>query len=241
MFEDSLVESQNRIRTRSKWFAIGSLVAQMALLLLLIAIPLIHPQALPKQSLARLLVAPPPPRAAAPVAARQQTPARSNETLPSIQALLQAPSNTPSSISTSTDAEEPPSGYIGSILGGVPDGLPAGIPLGAPPPVVVAARPAVPGHPLSISSGVAAGQLLSPIRPTYPAIAKAARIQGTVLLEATISLQGAIENLRVVEGPPMLRQAALDAVAAARYRPFQLNGEPVEVQTNIRVIFSLGE
>ncbi len=82
--------------------------------------------------------------------------------------------------------------------------------------------------------------MLSPIRPIYPAIAKSARIQGTVVIEATISRQGTIENLQVTEGPPMLRQAAIDAVAAARYRPFLLNGEPVEVQTSIRVIFSLG-
>ena len=60
------------------------------------------------------------------------------------------------------------------------------------------------------------------------------------MIEATISRQGTIENLQVVEGPPMLRQAAIDAVAAARYRPFLLNGEPVEVQTTIQVIFSLG-
>ena len=93
---------------------------------------------------------------------------------------------------------------------------------------------------MTISSGVAAGQLISLIRPTYPAIAKAARIQGTVVIEATISRQGTIENLQVVEGPPTLRQAAIDAVAAARYRPFLLNGEPVEVQTSIHVIFSLG-
>jgi protein TonB len=93
---------------------------------------------------------------------------------------------------------------------------------------------------VAISSGVAAGLLLDPIRPIYPPIAKAARIQGTVVIEATVSRQGTIENLQVTEGPQMLRQAAIDAVAAARYRPFLLNGEPVEVQTSIHVIFSLG-
>jgi protein TonB len=61
-----------------------------------------------------------------------------------------------------------------------------------------------------------------------------------VVIAATISRQGTIKNLQVVEGPPMLRQAAIDAVAVARYRPFLLNGEPVEVETSIRVIFSLG-
>jgi protein TonB len=107
--------------------------------------------------------------------------------------------------------------------------------------VVVLAKPPTPKRPVNISSGVAAGQLIGPIRPIYPAIAKAARIQGTVVIEATISRAGTIENLQVTDGPPMLRQAAIDAVAAARYRPFLLNGQPVEVQTSIHVIFSLGE
>jgi protein TonB len=102
------------------------------------------------------------------------------------------------------------------------------------------AKPPAPKLPIHVSTGVATGLLLSPIRPIYPAIAREARIQGTVVIEATISRAGTIENLQVTEGPPMLRQAAIDAVAAARYRPFLLNGEPVEVQTSIHVIFSLG-
>jgi len=105
---------------------------------------------------------------------------------------------------------------------------------------VTIAKPPAPKGPISISTGVAAGQLLRPIQPIYPAIAKAARMEGTVVIEATISRQGTIENLQVLEGPPMLRQAAIDAVAAAKYRPFLLNGEPVEVQTSIHVVFSLG-
>ena len=71
-------------------------------------------------------------------------------------------------------------------------------------------------------------------------IARQARIQGTVVLQATIGKGGEIENLRVVSGPPMLQQAALDAVRSWRYRPFYLNGEPVAVETTVNVIFSLG-
>ena len=91
-----------------------------------------------------------------------------------------------------------------------------------------------------MSSGVAAGQLLVPIQPAYPAIAKAARIQGTVVVLATISKSGTIENLRVVSGPPMLQSAATEAIQKARYRPFMLNNEPVEVETTINVVFTLG-
>jgi len=74
----------------------------------------------------------------------------------------------------------------------------------------------------------------------YPPIAKAARIQGTVVVQATISKTGSIENARAVSGPEMLKQAAIDGVRNARYKPYLLNGEPVEVETTVNVIFSLG-
>jgi protein TonB len=82
--------------------------------------------------------------------------------------------------------------------------------------------------------------LLQKTQPVYPPIAKAARVSGTVVLQATISKTGAIENLRVVSGPAMLQQAALDAVRSWRYRPYLLNNEPVEVETTVNVIFTLG-
>jgi protein TonB len=82
--------------------------------------------------------------------------------------------------------------------------------------------------------------LLSKSAPAYPPIAKAARVSGTVVLQATISKSGAIENLHVISGPAMLQQAALDAVKTWRYRPYLLNNEPVEVETTVNVIFSLG-
>jgi protein TonB len=81
--------------------------------------------------------------------------------------------------------------------------------------------------------------LLAPIRPVYPAIARTAGIQGTVVVEAVISRAGSIESLRVVSGPLMLQNAALEAIRAAKYRPYKLNGEPVEVQTTITVNFRI--
>jgi protein TonB len=82
--------------------------------------------------------------------------------------------------------------------------------------------------------------LLSPIRPVYPAIARTAGISGSVVVEAAISKTGTIESLHVISGPEMLRSAALEAIRAARYQPFRLNGEPIEVQTTITVNFRLG-
>ena len=97
-----------------------------------------------------------------------------------------------------------------------------------------------PSKPLTISSGVAAGMLILKTPPIYPPIAKAARVSGTVELNATISKNGTIKDLRVVNGPAMLQQAAVDAVRNWRYKPYRLNNAPVEVDTTIKLVFSLG-
>lgn len=106
-------------------------------------------------------------------------------------------------------------------------------------PVVTLARSREPAL-LKVSTGVSAGLLLAPIRPVYPPIAKAVRLQGAVVIEAVISKAGRVESVHAVSGLDMLRQAALDAVAAARYRPYLLNGEPTEVNTTYTVVFTLG-
>lgn len=90
-----------------------------------------------------------------------------------------------------------------------------------------------------VSAGVTQGMVIRKVQPTYPAIAKTARVQGQVVLQAAISKEGTIENLRVISGPPLLIQSALEAVKQWRYRPYILNGEPVEVDTTVTVIFSL--
>jgi protein TonB len=83
------------------------------------------------------------------------------------------------------------------------------------------------------------GNLIRRVQPQYPPLARSARVQGRVVLAAIISKEGTIENLRVLEGHPMLVRAALDAVSQWRYRPYILNNEPVEVETRITVNFSL--
>jgi protein TonB len=121
------------------------------------------------------------------------------------------------------------------------DGIPAAIRTGTD---TQSSRISVTPHastgPLHISKGVSAGMLLSPIRPLYPPIAKAAGVQGTVVVSAVISRPGAIESLHVLSGPPMLQSAAMEAIRAARYKPYQLNGEPTEVETTITVNFRIG-
>ena len=92
---------------------------------------------------------------------------------------------------------------------------------------------------VNISSGVATGLLVQKTMPIYPAIARSAHVAGTVVLHANISKWGTIENLRFITGPVMLKQAAMDAVSTWKYKPYQLNGQPVEVETTVSVVFSM--
>ena len=179
MFEDSLVESTGRIRTRSKWFAIGSFLLQVSLLAALILIPFFYPAALPKQALTTMLTAPPPPparpelpthtataRAAAPVSLVTLT---APITIPRHAALID--DRPPGAVDISNGDSGSPSGLTDAMRGlGTPP----------PPPVIKPAPKPAPG-PLKISAGVAAGRLIAPIRPLYPVIAQQVRIQGTVV------------------------------------------------------------
>lgn len=83
------------------------------------------------------------------------------------------------------------------------------------------------------------GNLIYRVQPQYPALARQARVQGIVVLRAMISREGKIENLQAVSGPPLLVKSAIDAVLQWRYRPYYLNNEPVEVETQVTVNFML--
>jgi protein TonB len=185
-----------------------------------------------------LLTAPQPP--AQPAPQQQQQPARAVRVVPRDDTMT-APSSIPTHtlIARQPEAPEPDGMIQGSDLGGPGLGTPGGDPLrGADtrPAIVVRQAPQGPAH---ISTGVADGLLIFKTVPRYPPIAVAARVEGTVILQAMISKNGMIVNLRVLSGPPMLHQAAVDAVSTWRYRPYTLNGEPVEVETTVNVVFSL--
>jgi protein TonB len=152
---------------------------------------------------------------------------------------LIAPTKIPHDIKNVVEKEAPPSSFgvqgmegLGGSTGGVVGSV---FGSGSAPKVKAEAPKKV-----NISGGVAQGMLLQKTIPNYPPIAKAARVSGTVILQATISKTGTITNLRVVSGPPMLQQSAMDAVRSWRYRPYLLNGDPVEVETTVNVVFSLG-
>jgi len=101
--------------------------------------------------------------------------------------------------------------------------------------------PKLAGQKLRVSSGVAQGQLLRQVNPQYPPQARQERVEGTVVLQAVIGKDGSVRNLNIVSGPSLLTKAAMEAVKQWRYRPFALNGEPVEADTQINVNFKLGE
>jgi TonB family protein len=94
-------------------------------------------------------------------------------------------------------------------------------------------------NPISSVGGTVTGMLVKKVAPVYPGSAKSAHVSGTVVLLAKIGMDGHVSTLYVVTGPEMLQQAALDAVRQWVYKPFQIGGEPVEVTTTIRAIFTL--
>jgi protein TonB len=238
MFEDSLMESGNRIKRKNKFWSFVAFLLNAGALLALVIWPLLHPEALPKQMMATLMVAPSPPPAPPPSAPAPKVQTKSEM----LSTELLAPSRIPKAIKQVNEAAIPPSTMGVQGIDGLSSGIPGGI--GAIIDSVGTGRPAVvkPRAPtLNVSRGVMAGNLLATTLPQYPAIAKAAHIQGIVVLQATISKSGSIQNLRVISGPPMLQQAAMDAVRSWRYKPYLLNGEPVEVETTINVVFNLGE
>ncbi len=149
---------------------------------------------------------------------------------------LNAPSRISGDLRTLAGKDAPPAAGFGAAdLGGAASTSGSVFGGQAGPKVKVAAPLKV-----SISAGIAVGLLMQKTAPVYPPIAKTARVQGTVVIQATISKTGSIESPRVVSGPVMLRQAALDAVKTWRFRPYMLSGEPVDVETTVNVIFALG-
>jgi len=130
-------------------------------------------------------------------------------------------------------APPPPSGNIDMGNSGATPNV-----FGSKPAPTVTAAPT--NRVINVAASIMAGRAVSKTPPAYPAFARTARVDGTVVLHATISKAGTIENVSVISGPPMLRQAALDAVRTWRYKPYLLDNEPVEVETTVNVIFVLG-
>lgn len=247
MFDDLVVSNPKPVKTNKRWTIVLSFFVQCMVTVVFILIPLIYTEAIDlKQFSSTLLVAPPPPPPPPPPPAATPI-VKVKPVARIIQAgKMMAPSVIPKQVSMIKEEELPPDlmspGVVGGVPGGVPGGQAGGV-LGGiiggipgsnlpPPPKEGPKRIRVGGH-------VQAAKLSNQVRPIYPPLAKQARIQGTVRLQAIIAKDGTIQELQVVTGHPLLVQSALDAVRQWRYQPTLLNGEPVEVSTTIDVVFTL--
>jgi len=229
-----LIES----RPRNPWAAIGSLASMSVLLLALIAIPLFHTDPLPKRETLTMLYLQP------------QT-AGGNATR--LQAPKPASTYTPTSIAIPTvhkteEAPPPPVGTSGGVVGGVPGVVVGGVPGGMLNEVLSSARsvPAqakmpdpTPVKRIRAASRVVEANLIHDVTPQYPPEAGRARLEGAVVLLAVIGTDGSVKDVRVESGLPILAQAAIDAVKQWRYKPYTVDGDPVEVDSRITINFTL--
>src|SRR5689334_12507802 len=257
MFEQTFVDGVGK--TSRGWTVIVSFLGQICLIGIAVIIPMIYFDALPKGQLTSFLVAPPPPPppppppAAAPVKVIKVIPRQFDA------GRLMAPKVIPKEVAVIKEDELPPPsagavGVVGGVPGGVPGGAPGGViggiigsvpsaappPPPPPPPVKKEEKPATPQR-IRVGGNVQQALLIKQPRPIYPPLAKQARIQGVVRLNAIIGKDGTIQNLTVATGHPLLVPAALEAVKQWVYKPTLLNGEPVEVVTQIDVNFTLSQ
>jgi len=239
MFDDLLESTVVKKKTNKSWTVLISTIVQATILGILILIPLIYTEALPKAMLSTLLIAPPPPPPPPPPPQPIKTIVKPVARLIQSGKLMQ-PRAIPKEVAVFKEAELPPDIINNANTGGVFGGIPgqgiignSGPALPPPPKAVAPAR-------IKQGGNVTAASIITQTRPVYPALARQARIQGNVVLHAIIDKDGKVAQLEVVSGHPLLVQAALDAVKQWRYKPTQLNGDPVEVDTTITVTFTMG-
>jgi protein TonB len=239
MFADYIADHSWGNRSHRGWTALASFAAQGLAVSALLLVPFFYTQSLPRLALLGSVIAPvPPPAPGASRAARTQVASNLDEQALRFPSPIPRASSNFNGRETDADAPELPvgpefPGSTGARTGGnsVLDALGNGMrPLLPQPPSV---RPPRVSH-------VMEGNLIRRVQPEYPALAKQARIQGTVVLRAVINREGTIQDLQVISGHPLLVQAAINAVRQWHYRPFYLNDQPVEVETQVTVNFTLG-
>jgi periplasmic protein TonB len=244
MFDDLVISSAHPTLTHKPWTVALSAVIQAVIVGVFILIPLLVTEALPKEMVTTFLVAPAPPPPPPP-------PAPKVEIVKPVAHLIQAgkltaPTVIPKKVNIIKEEAQPPDMGAVGVVGGVPGGMPGGSAggvlggiiggtSGGPPPP----PPKTPDR-IRVGGNVQQANLIHQVMPMYPEIAKTAHIQGTVILHAIISKEGTVQELQYISGPPLLMRSAMDAVRQWRYRPTLLNGEPVQVDTTISVVFTLG-
>lgn len=246
MFEDTLIESQDRIKTHRKATTLVSVILEAIVIAIVALIPLVYTQALPAEKLVTTLVAPPPPPppppppSSATPSSPEPKPVTKVEISPNE---IRVPTKIPQKIVTTPEQSSAAAPSIAGVVGGVPGGVAGGTVGGVIGGVLGAAPSTTPAPPpkqrVRVSQGVVQGLLIHQVKPEYPPAARAAHIQGEVVLHAIIGKDGAVRQVQVISGPPMLASAAQNAVKQWRYKPYILNGQPVEVDTTINVNFTM--
>ncbi len=241
LFSDSMLETSWAQRARRSWTTLTSFGVQVLAIGCLLLLPLWKTIGLPAVRMVSTPVSLGRPAAEPAHGIRTAGSPTPRPNLNSIQ--LVAPTRVPTIVSMSSNApsDPEPSGSGRGIFTGLPVGTGDGIPHS----LLSGTAPVAPVPPPTISrtvrtSSMLEGNLIRRVQPVYPPLARGARIQGQVVLAAVISKAGTIDDLRVVSGHPMLVRAAIDAVSQWRYRPYILNNEPIEVETQITVNFYLG-
>jgi protein TonB len=237
MFNDLLESTLMKKKTNKSWSVALSTVVQTMIMGVLVLVPLIHTEALPKTMLSTILVAPPspppPPEQPARTTVRQVPRSFRN-------GVMVAPKVIPGFVDMTPEPELPPEEPGSRTTNSIFDNIPGQGILGNNGPALPSAPKIAPPTRVKQGGNVTAASVISQARPLYPALAMQARIQGNVVLHAIIDKDGRVAQLEVISGHPLLVQAALDAVKQWRYRPTLLNGDPVEVDTTITVTFTMG-
>jgi protein TonB len=242
MFADVLSDSPWANRSHRGWTTLASFAVQAIAVGVLLLLPLLYTQGLPGLALTAALVVPAPPPG--PPSLGHPGRRRSTSNISSDGSVLEPP-RIPDTIAQLSETEAPAPVDTGSlsIWGSTGDRRAGSGVVGSTGIAMYAVAPPPPPKPAARvlrPSTIMEGQLVHRVQPEYPILARQARIQGEVVLRAMISREGTIEGLQVVSGHPMLAPAAMTAVRQWRYRPCYLNGEPVEVETQVTVKFILG-
>jgi protein TonB len=239
LFYHSLIVSGGKSRRRNVRAGLASVTLLSLLLLALVLIPLFHTDVLlPERRTVTMLYVPP--AAAASNVSKVPVP---TSTLRSTQPKIIIPT----AVHTTQEAPAAPVVTAGGLVGGVPGGVVGGIPGGAISDLlrsngaapVLAKAPALAPKRIRVPATMAEANLVYDVAPKYPPEAGRQRIEGIVVLMAVIGKDGTVRDVRVESGLPLLAQAAIEAVKQWRYRPYLLNGEPVEIDSQITVNFNL--
>jgi protein TonB len=228
---------------RRGWSTVASFTMQALALSMLLAVPVVWLEGPPPVRWIDSSIFSPPPGSPSPQPEHARVQRAANTSEVSGIHILQ-PAAIPDHVTQVNDMDAPPAPSLGDLgVVGSPGTRAGGVYRSIGEPTVsVAPPPAAPvaSHPLIVSHW-AEGNIVRQVQPKYPPLAQAAGIQGTVQLRAIVSKSGTIEDLKVVSGPAMLITAAVEAVKQWRYRPYMLNGEPIEVDTEITVRFVMAQ